>query len=461
MRPNANRRVLLALVGLAVASACKNLDVPNLNAPAIGDLETVPTRSGVATAVQGLVDELRSNQGGVVATFGAFGREGYNLDPSNPQAPANIYVRLDQDAGGGFWTTAYRMLRQGKVVLSATDKVADLTAAEKEGIRGFTKTLEALALLYNIMAMDQSGAALDVNAQTGDPLPDIKSKAEVYTRILQLLDEAATNLNAAGSSFAFGLPPGFAGFNTPATFLKFNKAIRARANIYTKNYTGALTDLAASFLSTTAPLTLGVYLDFSTGTGDAANPIYDPTTRQRFAHPSILRDAQLQADGVTRDTRATSKVAPIDSIIRHGFPVSEKLTVYTSAGASIPVIRNEELILLRAEANLALGSTSAAIADINVVRAAASGLPPISDPYVANAALRQPATLLDELLYEKRYSLFWEFGTTWIDARNYGKLALLPHDRTGDKVFPNFALPNRECSQRSPAPAGCTVPAGL
>ena len=460
MRPNTYPCLLLALLGLATASACKSLDVPNLNAPAIGDLETTPTRSAVATAVQGLVDELRSNQGGVVATFGAFGREGYNLDPSNPQAPANIYVRLDQEAGSGFWTTAYRLMRQGNVVLSAVDKVSEFTAAEKEGIRGFTKTIEALGQLYNIMAMDVSGAALDVNAQTGDPLPDIKPKAEVYTRVLQLLDEGATSLNAAGSSFAFGLPAGFTGFNTPTSFLTFNKAIRARTNIYAKNYAQALTDLAASFLSTSAPLTLGVYLDFSTGTGDAANPIYDPTTRQRFAHPSILDSAQYQIDGTTLDARATAKVAPIPPIIRHGFPVSEKLTVYTSAGASIPVIRNEELILLRAEANLALGNTSAAIADINVVRAPA-GLPPISDPYVANLALKQPATLLDELLYEKRYSLFWEFGTSWIDARNYGKLASLPHDRTGDLVFPYFSLPNRECSQRTPAPPGCTVPAGL
>src|SRR5262249_12060782 len=156
----------------------------------------------------------------------------------------------------------------------------------------------------------------------------------------------------------------FTGFTTPSDFLKFNKALRARTNVYSKNYSAALNDLAASFLNTTAPIGLatGVYWDFSTNPGDLVNPNYDPTTRQRFAHPSFLANAQLKPD-LTKDNRALTKVAPIDTVKRGtpSFVLTEKLMVYTSNGAPIPIIRNEELILLRAEANIALNNNTAAI----------------------------------------------------------------------------------------------------
>src|SRR5207237_497389 len=133
--------------------------------------------------------------------------------------------------------------------------------------------------------------------------------------------------------------------------------------------------------------------------------------------------------------------------------------IYTTPSQSIALVSNEELILLRAEANIGLGNTAAATRDINYVRVTSGGLPPIADPYVPGAG--QPATLLDELLYEKRYSLMWEAGTTWIDARHYGKLALLPHDLPTHLVFPYNYIPAGECLQRSPQPDGCKSPAGL
>src|SRR5215471_16789157 len=85
------------LVFALSVGACSNLQVPDLEAPSLGDLTTNPTRSGVATAAQGLIAETRANGGTISAGFGAYAREGYNLDPSNPQGPANIYVALDQD----------------------------------------------------------------------------------------------------------------------------------------------------------------------------------------------------------------------------------------------------------------------------------------------------------------------------------------------------------------------------
>ncbi|MCZ6675254.1 MAG: RagB/SusD family nutrient uptake outer membrane protein, partial [Verrucomicrobia bacterium] len=115
------------------------------------------------------------------------------------------------------------------------------------------------------------------------------------------------------------------------------------------------------------------------------------------------------------------------------------ITTTSSSTDPIPIIRNEELILLRAEANIGLGNFGAAEADMNIVRAAA-GLAPYSGTDASNG--------LDRLLHEKRYSLFAE-GHRWVDMRRYGKLGELPIDRPdrGDRVIEHMAIPETERSE--------------
>lgn len=448
-----------ALVFVGVLGACGDFDAPNQNAGTLDELtKGTPARVAVATAAQGLLAGLRGAYAFNAQTLGILGREGYNLDVSNPQAVPAFYTL---PAGSGFqnlsyWTGAYTSNKQADVVIKALDNVVGMTDAEKEGVRGFAKTLKALQLFYVIRATDQSGAALDALSDPTAPPPPIVTRDEVYTQILQWLDEAAAHLRNAGTSFPFSMTAGFAPFNTPATFLQFNRAVRAKVNITRNAFAAALTDLAGSFLDPSKPMSFGAYHTFSTNSGDATNGLFDPTARQRYAHPSYALDAQLKADGVTKDNRFTTKIRAIAPFTRYGFPVNATFTIYSTNTTPVPVIKNEELILLRAEANLALGNTSAAIADINVVRAASGGLPPISDPYVPNAALKQPPTLLDELLYEKRFSLMWENGDRWIDARRYNRLAQLPKDRPGDVVWPYLMIPVNECVPRNPKPPGCT-----
>jgi hypothetical protein len=130
-------------------------------------------------------------------------------------------------------------------------------------------------------------------------------------------------------------------------------------------------------------------------------------------------------------------------------------TLYDSPSASIPIIRNEELILLRAEANIGLGNLSDAIADLNLVRTSSGGLPPYSGPVTAEA-------LLDELLYNRRYSLLWEGGHRWIDLRRYGRLSELPLDLPLHRRFEKMPFPGDDCAAYSPRPAaGCTPEAGF
>ena len=174
----------------------------------------------------------------------------------------------------------------------------------------------------------------------------------------------------ARAAFPFSLPPGFAGFNTPATFIKFNRALRARVAVYRGDFAGALTFLAASFFNPAGPLDLGVYMDFSAGPGDFANPLaIDPQIGENFGHPSLRTAGAAAAQrGVSPDLRFLTKL--VDRPPRSaGTPTRSAQLItsdlgwirYPSPNSPIPLIKNEELILLHAEANIGLGDLGTAL----------------------------------------------------------------------------------------------------
>lgn len=464
MRRTTQATLLVLLAGSV--GACKNFDIPNYQAGST-DAITGPsaTVTSVMTAAQGLAIGTRGI--GIVVTFGTIGREGYSLNPTSGSGLAPYFEAIDRQLGSGVWSSGYGAIRQANVVLTAVDGLAGLTAAQKDAVRGWAKTLIAYDLLLVIDVMDVSGAAVDVNRGVDDPLAPIVTRAEVFQRIVQLLDEARTHLLAGGTAFPFAMPKGFASFATPADFLKVNRAIRARVEVYrgslanlatpgsgTANYTTALQDVTESFLSTTAALSLGAYNTYGTGSTDAVNGLYDPVPRTLVAHQNTIVDAQLQADGVTPDTRATAKTAAIPPRAFAGVTTSLKWNIYKAPDDPDPLIRNEELILLRAEARYFTGDVAGALADINHVRTVSGGLAPLGGFADATA-------FIDELLYNRRYSLVWEGAHRWIDMRRYGRLATLPRARTGDKVFPYAPLPDAECIPREPDPPGCAIPTAL
>lgn len=273
---------------------------------------------------------------------------------------------------------------------------------------------------------------------------------------MTLLNEAQTHLQAGGGAFPFTLSSGFDGFNAPATFLQFNRALKARVDVYMGNYAAALTSLGASFVSTSQPLTLGAYHVYSTGSGDATNGIYDPTAADILAHPSISTDAQLRADA-TKDLRFQQKIVALpDPHTVRSITTQIAFNIYTTNVSPIPIIRNEELILLRAEANLGLNTAAgdaAALTDINFIRTTSGGLTAIIAVTWNGLSNTQQ---LDELLYNKRYSLLFEGGHRWLDMRRYGRLTQLPLDVTTHRRNDKFPFPVDECNARVTKPAqGC------
>ena len=453
-------RYLAAASALIASNACGAWDAPYQNGATVQALTSShPDLPAVSVATQGLFVGLR--QVAVPADVRTQlphlldKGEGLDLDLSNPQ-----FVTQTFQTGGDLdyaWVPSYQNDKQANLVLAALNTVTGMSDQEKEASRGFIQTIKAIDLLYVIQTSDQAGAILDVPDDPNAPPPPIVSKTDTYARIVQLLDGAVTHLNNGGDHFAFQIPSGSANFSTPQTFLKFNRGMKARVDVYTSSYAQALTDLAGSFLDTTQQLSYGAYHGFSSNSGDAANSMYDPNLRKLFAHNSLATDAQLRADG-TPDLRFTSKVRSVAQFSRYGFTVKWGFQIYNSPSAPIPIQKNEELILLRAEANLGLGNSAPALLDVNFIRVNSGGLPTISGATWASYTADQR---LEELLYEKRYSLLWEGGFRWIDLRHYGKLLELPKDQPGFVVFPYTRLPVLECNPRNPTPPGCTQPAGL
>jgi hypothetical protein len=122
-------------------------------------------------------------------------------------------------------------------------------------------------------------------------------------------------------------------------------------------------------------------------------------------------------------------------------------SIYPLSTSSIPVIRNEELILLNAETKLGLGDAAGAIAALNITRVNMGLLPPTTLTPASPAS-----QILAAILYEKRYSLMLE-GLRWVDMRRYGLLSQLPLDITSGpnknfvaKVMP---IPQAECLIRA------------
>ena len=187
------------------------------------------------------------------------------------------------------------------------------------------------------------------------------------------------------------------------------------------------------------------------------NGQFDPTPRAIVVVPSFLNEAQRRSDN-TPDLRASAKAAvSTTTLSQQGVSSNLRNTLYPANTTPLAIIRNEELILIRAEARWFTGAKQGAIDDINFVRVNSGGIAPTT--LTAGATDDQ---FITELLYNRRYSLFFEFGHRWWDARRFNRLATLDKALATHKIFPYVPYPADECVARDPRPANaCAQVAGV
>ena len=450
MTPTFTLSPRVLLVGVLAVAAC-NFDVANPNAPE--PLGENPSREDVAGASVGLLAGTRVDLADWVLDAAILGREAYRFDGSDPRFTTELLQGpLDPGGnafGGDHWNEPYANIRGAKTLLAVVGTSSELSAEEQSAVSGFARTIQAPEFLNVVNGHTQDSIPIDVVGDvTAAPAP-FRSHADAMTEIVSLLDQGRADLQAGGTAFPFTLPSGFTGFNTPETFIRFNRALRARVAVYLNDFAGALTALSESFMDRAAPLSLGVYVNHGTGPGDFANPLaQDPQVGENFVHPSMETDAQFQLDGVTLDQRFLDKTVPrpLRSVGSDAGQLSSDLgwIRYTTPSTPIPIIRNEELILLHAEASIGIPDLVTATDDINFIRTTSGRL-------AAIPLLATPEAALDELLYNKRYSLMYE-GHRWIDVRHYGRLGTLPIDRPAntppDVIFSTLPIPTAEVLSR-------------
>ena len=412
-----NKLLLLISFLILFFAGCQELDFVDPNGPS---LEQTTAQS----LVTGIEAGTRIDFEFYLRDVAVIGREAYYFEPSDPRYTGTLLgkdgTQLDPS---GFlvvrsWGSRYRVIRNCNILITEGDN----------GAKGFARTMIAHQLLMNLNMTYDNGIKIDVSGETPGPFV---GRDKALSFISNLLDEAKTDLQNAGSSFSFKLSNGFAGFNAPAEFLKFNRGLKARVSIYQKKYTDALTALSESFVDQGASLKKGVYLDYGTSVGDQLNPIYEvpnATNIKLFTHPSFVADADSGDLRVASKAFVRSAPSTLD-----GLTSNFGQTVSSSSTDPFPLLRNEELILIRAEANIGNNNFTYAEPDINFIRQSA-GLSSVT----LNAG-----NALDELLKQKRYSLFLE-GFRWIDLRLYNKLNTLPIDRTGDIIHKEMPRPSTE-----------------
>lgn len=419
--------VFALVIGL---SACELDPIADPNGPTAESFETGAELSDLQLLVAGLESVIRNDMEFHYETVSIVAREYYDLNNIDPRYTGELLgaqgAVLDNN---GFLTTRsysarHRSIRNGHILINAATN-AEISEAQRNGYFGLAKTIQAFEMLLELNRQYENGIRLD----TSDPFnlgPFSSNYQAGLTGIKALLDEANTNLGSAEFAFVSTLA------DSPAEFAQFNRALAARVATYQNDPAAAMSALNDSFLNLSGAMSDGVYHQFGLSGNDQPNPLfYIPTADvdRYMVHPSFFDDAEAG------DTRVTNKTTDLGTTISADDLEGQfQISLYASNTDPVPLIRNEELILIYAEAAM-MSDPTGAVNAINVVRNAAG----LGD-YTGGTDAQ---SLEDEILHQRRYSLLGE-GHRWVDLRRFDRLNEIPLDRAGDTVHIQFPRPVAE-----------------
>ena len=426
------KRILLVLPFLIMAS-CTFETVIDLDGPSVDGVLKNASKGQLNELVVGTESNLRNGLGLINMATMARDLYVFNAEPRTINQP----LGKNGDALSpiaGTWNGRYRAIKNANILMTAVANTDAVSLEEANGYIGFANTIIAYELISLIKVYNK--ARVDVS--DADNLGPILEFNEVLTYSRNLLDQAQVNLNAAGSSFAFNLSEGFDGFDSPTKFLQFNRAIAAVAAVYDKDGTSALTALSNSYFDLNGNLKTGPKHIYGLGGGDQINPSFRvPSTvavpnngDQVIVHNSFINNAESGDLRVKQKTALRPNPVSLD-----GLNGTHESKLYNSLTSPIDIIRNEELILIYAEANILSANLQESENALNVIRNSA-GLANYSGAKTAEA-------LTTELLKQRRYSLWFE-GHRMFDLRRYGLSGTLSIDRPGDQIFNIWPIPQEE-----------------
>jgi hypothetical protein len=432
MQKNIKIYSILFLAGILFLTACKK-DYGNLNNATVEDLLKNATQSELNNLVSGTESGMRNQLSFYLDDVSIIGRETYRFSGSEPRYVLDL-LGANQAAltGDNFyitfpWAAKYKVVKNCNTLIQAANNSTLVTNEQKKAYIGFARTIKAYQLLLNLNLTYTNG--IRVNVADPNHLGPLVSYTDGLAAITSILDSAKNDLTGATVSFPLA---GFGNFSDAAGLLQFNRAIAARVSVYQQKWQAALDDLSASFFGLNVDFNTGVYHVFGTGSGDQLNPVFIPQNQNgevRVAHPSFAAQIATGDDRINKTSLRTSPAALSD------LSSNRDVWLYTSSTAPVGIIRNEELILIYAEANIQLNNFVEGVKAINKIRNG-HGLGNYTGAVTK-------AALITEMLNQRRYSLFFE-GHRWVDLRRYNLLNTLPLDRPGDDVWSLFPLPVTE-----------------
>ena len=429
---------LAIITGVVLFQSCKIEPILDPNAPGAGTISGNATLGEIQNLVTGTESGMRNSMAFYWDDAGVIGREFYRFSTSDPRFTSDLLGKgsatLDNNT---FYITnpfaaRYQVVKNTNILISAlTNTQAAITTAQRTVGIAYAKTVQAYQLLLVFNLEYNNGIRVDVSDP--DNLGPFLSRDASINAINDMLNQAYTDLTAnAAVNFPFTTT---LWSNNAGEFARFNRALAARVAVYRSDWAGALTALNNSFFSLLGNINTGVYHIYSAAGGDQLNPMFFPLNSSgetRVAQPLYISQADAGDNRLSKVSLRTS------STTQDGLTSNYDFFVYKTNVDPIAIIRNDELILIYAEAKIQQGGAANladAVTAINRIRNQAGLL-----PYAG--LVTQPA-LIDEMLKQRRYSLYGE-GHRWIDMRRYNRLNTLPIDRAGDDVWVEFPRPATE-----------------
>jgi hypothetical protein len=440
--------ILVLFAGLLPTfTSCELEEIADPNSPSVNLVTQNPSKGQLQTLVTGLEYISRTYLQTAANAQGTFGREIWYFNSNDGR---NIQYWTGQrglvnglpDANfygvGSLYSSPYSSIRQARVLIDAVNSSDILAASEKPAYTGFAKTIQAYQYLVVANAQYKNGIRVDVSDEFN--LGPVVGYEEALLHIRNLLDEGYEELKQSGNALPYKLTAGYASFDTPEGLGKVNRALAARTAIYRKDWEKALEVLPLSFFDLDGDFNLGPAHVYGTPPNESYNPFYyilgANLATLPVAHPLFVEEA-IPGDKRIRD-KIYERENPIINTVSD-VPLSSKYQDKRWSSNTDPVtyIRNEELILIYAEASAQTGRTADALRAINRVREAAE-----IGEYAGNTT---PGALIDEILLQRRYSLWFEpAGHRWVDLRRYDRLNEISTGLDGGTIFPQLDKPLAE-----------------
>ncbi len=431
-------KIIAIFIAMGIATSCSLEEGQSLNGPQITSISEGLSSQELPQVVGGILSNMRDRLQTQRDAQSVLGREYWHLQSSDPGWGTELAAGLLSN--GSFfinnpYAERYATVKECNLLLQGleSENTVGFSDSERAAIRGFANTIKAHELLMVLNMVYQNGIRTEVSDP--DNLGPFENYDAALTTIMGLLDSANSDLATGGD-----VSPNTLG----VSYKEFNRAIAARVAAYQGNNAGVLSALEDSFMDMSGDMYAGAYLRFSSAGADQLNPLFLPLKSSdagaNVAYPDFVDPASFEAG----DLRLNKVVArpdgddpddDPDDLCLAGMCGAYDVWIYQSDTDPVGLIRNEELLLLYAEANM-VSNPSEAEAAIDAVRADA-GLSPIGAGNVDE----------DQIIYERRYSLFGE-AHRWIDMRRFGRLDDInqDYDRAGDlsPVPSQFPIPQNE-----------------